>query len=168
MFCHGILTFSRECAREIEAQDSLFGAQADSTPTLTLEKAEPISDRDKLSWEKELLGLYISGHPLDSHREKLEKRERDIKALKESLEDGMMTVIAGIVEESKPILTKKGEKMAFVRIADFGESIETVVFPRVFSQYHELLAPEQCVAVKGRLSSRGGEKSLIVEAVKAL
>lgn len=163
-----ILTFNRECGEQNTAQDSLFASSGDNVPMLALEKAESTDAKEMLSWEKELLGLYISGHPLDSYKDKLARREKDIKSLKESLEDGMMTVVAGIVEETKPILTKKGEKMAFVRIADFDESIETVIFPRVFSEYHELLNPEQCIAVKGRMSSRSGEKSLIVEAVKAL
>lgn len=165
-----LVTFARECGQESESQTSLFsGADASVlvTPTLTLSKSEPTTKAEKLSWEKGLLGLYISGHPLDNFKDKLEKN-KSIRDLKEGIYDGVTTVIAGIVEEAKPILTKKGEKMAFVRLADFGESIETVVFPRVFMEYHELLRPEKCIAVKGRISNRGGEKSLIVEAVKAL
>lgn len=163
-----LLNFNRECAAENEQQDSLFGIMETTSPSLSLESVEPTTTAEKLSWEKELLGLYVSGHPLDRHRDKLKKFSKDIHELKESISAGMPTVLAGIVEESKPILTKSGEKMAFVRISDFGESIETVVFPRVFSEFHELLQPEQCIAIKGRMSNRGGEKSIIVEAVKAL
>lgn len=165
-----IVNFNRECAKEAEGQDSLFGDIEDATriPTITLESAEPATKSERLSWEKELLGLYVSGHPLDNYKDKLERAGTNIHEVKEKMRDGMITVVAGIVEDSKSILTKNGEKMAFVRLADFGESIETVAFPRVFAEYHELLQPEKCVALRGRMSNRNGEKSIIVEAVKAL
>ncbi|HEX9608616.1 MAG TPA: DNA polymerase III subunit alpha [Candidatus Paceibacterota bacterium] len=163
-----LVNFNKECVAESEHQDSLFGDVEITAPSLSLESVEPTTTAEKLSWEKELLGLYVSGHPLDRHRDKLKRFSKNIHELKETVSAGMPAVIGGIVEEAKPILTKSGEKMAFVRIADFGESIETVVFPRIFSEYHELLQPEQCIAIRGRMSNRGGEKSIIVEAVKAL
>lgn len=163
-----LVNFNRECSQESEDQESLFGTTEATAPSLSLEPVEASTKGEKLSWEKELLGLYVSGHPLDRHRDKLNQFNKDIHSLKESLSEGMPAIVAGIVEESKPILTKKGEKMAFVRIADFSESIETVAFPRIFTEYQDLLQPEQCIAIKGRISNRSGEKSIIVEAVKAL
>ena len=165
-----IVQVNRECAQAAEAQDSLFEALEDTTsvPTLTLKPSEPATKAERLSWEKELLGLYISGHPLDNHKDRLDRAGSNIREVKEKMRDGMITVVAGIVEDSKSILTKNGERMAFVRLADFEASIETVAFPRVFAEYQKLLRPEQCVVLKGRMSSRNVEKSIIIEAVKSL
>lgn len=164
-----LLSYGREFGKLTQNQDSLFGALEDTSGgTLTLEETEPATQSERLSWEKELLGLYVSGHPLDQYKEKLAKRTKTIEELKQTMRDGMTMVVAGIVEEAKPIFTKNGDKMAFARVADYDGSIEAVVFPKVFTQYQDLLEPQKCIAIKGRMSGRNGEKSIIVEAVKAL
>ena len=117
---------------------------------------------------KELLGLYVSGHPLDRFKDILEKRTVTIKKIEEELKEGMLTVATGIVEEVKPIITKSGDKMAFLKMSDFTSSIEIVAFPKIFSAYQDLLQPESCIAVKGRKSLRNGETSIIAEVVKKL
>ena len=123
---------------------------------------------EKLAWEKELLGLYVSGHPLEQYRKLFEEKDVSIERTKEQMREGMMTVVSGIIEELKPIVTKKGEHMAFLTMADFTGSIEVVLFPRIYEQYKSLIGPESCIAIKGRLSGRNGETSVIGEAVKKL
>ena len=117
---------------------------------------------------KGTLGLYISGHPLDKFKDILEKRELTIKRLKEEFKEGMTVVIGGIVEEMKPIITKKNDMMAFLRVADLTSSLEVVVFPKVYEEFKKLLSTESCIAVKGRYSLRNGTPSLIAEKVKGL
>lgn len=166
-----LLTYNKELGQAPENQDSLFGTLPESesaSAKLILEKVEPMSQDEKLSWEKELLGLYISGHPLDKYSEKLKRVDKDIKHTKEELKEGMVSIIAGIVEDSKEILTKKNERMVFMRLADFSDNIEIVVFPSIFSKRQALVAPEQCIAIKGKISNRGGDISLIAEDIKAL
>jgi DNA polymerase-3 subunit alpha len=80
----------------------------------------------------------------------------------------MQVVVGGILEEIKPIITKKNEPMAFIRIADLSGSIEAVVFPRIFTEQKDLLFPEACIAIKGRVSKRNGETSIIVEKIRKL
>jgi len=162
-----MLTYNREHGETSANQDSLFGSLP-STAALRLTDAPPASTGERLTWEKELLGLYISGHPLDQFKEKLAKRSHTINQLKETYREGVTAVIAGIVEEAKPIFTKSGDKMAFVKVADYDGTIEAVVFPKTLVQFAELLQPQKCIALKGRFSGRNGEKSIIVEAVKAL
>lgn len=162
-----LLDYNRGHAKVENDQVSLFESLP-SVNELHLAEAPPALLADRLLWEKELLGLYISGHPLDQFKKKLAKRSKTINELKESFVEGMTTVITGIVEESKPIFTKNGDKMAFVKIADYDGAIETVVFPKTLLQYADLLQPQKCIALKGRFSGRNGEKTLIVEAVKAL
>ncbi|MFZ2072266.1 MAG: OB-fold nucleic acid binding domain-containing protein, partial [Minisyncoccia bacterium] len=117
---------------------------------------------------KELLGLYISGHPLDRIREKLEKRDINIKKIKEELGNGMPVTIAGIIESVRQVVTKNNERMAFLRIADLTDSIEAVVFPKLFTTSADVFVPEKCIALSGKVSLRNGEKSLIIEAAKEI
>ncbi|MEK7081902.1 MAG: OB-fold nucleic acid binding domain-containing protein [Patescibacteria group bacterium] len=135
---------------------------------MRLEPTSPIAETEKLAWEKELLGLYISGHPLDKYREKLEKREVNIRRVKEELREGMEAVIAGIIEEARAIITKDNNQMMFARLADFSGSIEVVIFPRIFNDYKKILAVDKLLAIKGRISNRNGVISLIAEKIKEL
>lgn len=161
-----LLEYNKEAQKGHSNQVSLFSS--DGTPPLSLEKTPPATQTDKLSWEKELLGLYVSGHPLDRFKEKLESRNASIKISKEKLHEGTTGIIAGIVEEAKEILTKKGDKMAFLKIADLSDSIEAVAFPRTLEEFKDLLQPEKCIAIKGKISHRNGEISMIIDKVKAL
>jgi DNA polymerase-3 subunit alpha len=77
-------------------------------------------------------------------------------------------VFGGMIEEIKPIMTKKGDKMAFIKVVDLTGSIETVAFPKILVEFADILAPESCVVIKGTLSIRNGEKSVLVEKVKAM
>ena len=165
------LEYHKAHTREkLSDQVSLFSLIADTRalPTLRLKPAPEISTESKLAWEKELLGLYISGHPLDKHREKLERSGSSIKKLNEDAHEGMNTVVAGIIEEHKVVITKKNEHMAFLRIADFTGSIEVVVFPRTLTEVKEMLALDKMVAIKGRFSRRNDSPSLVAEKIKAL
>ena len=135
--------------------------------SLRLSVAPAATVDKKLTWEKELLGLYVSGHPLDKHKDKLKNQKTSIKHAKEHLK-GVETVIAGFVETVQPILTKKGEKMAFLKVADLSGDIEVVAFPRIFKEHETILSPGSCVMLKGRVSDRNGTPSFVAEKVKAL
>lgn len=161
-----LLEYQKEMKLKPEGQDSLFGA-IESSSALTLAPAEDIDPTQRLVWEKELLGLYVSGHPLDIHAKKMEGKP-GIAEVKKTAREGAVTVIAGIVSESKVILTKNGEKMAFVTLSDLEDSIEAVAFPRVLAEHAENLALDTCTLLKGRVSKRNDEISFIIEAVKAL
>ena len=161
-----LLEYQKEMNKKPEGQDSLFGATETST-ALALVPAEDVNMQQRLAWEKELLGLYVSGHPLDAHAKRLEGKPT-INEMKGNHREGTSTVIAGIVSESKTILTKSGEKMSFITLGDLTDSIEAVAFPRVLTEHGELLQTDTCVLLKGRLSKRNDETSFIIEAVRAL
>jgi DNA polymerase-3 subunit alpha len=162
-----ILVYIKEKKSAGEAQDSLFGASI-STSALSLLPSVPASAESRLAWEKELLGLYVSGHPLDKFKEKLSKKEVTIERIKAELQEGMITVVGGIIEEVKSILTKKGEQMLFIKVSDFSGSIEVVIFPKVYEEFKDILTPEGCIAIRGRISKRNGGISVIAEKVKTL
>ena len=162
-----LVEFQREMNKKPEGQDSLFGALETTSSALALKDADDVDSLQKLAWEKELLGLYVSGHPLDAYTKKLEGKP-SIAEVKEKQLEGTATVIAGIVNENKTILTKNGDKMAFIKLADLSDSVEAVAFPRVLAEHGEHLAPDTCVLLKGRMTKRNDEVSFIIEAVRAM
>ncbi|TSC69222.1 MAG: DNA polymerase III subunit alpha [Parcubacteria group bacterium Gr01-1014_56] len=161
-----LLEYHREASRE-QSHDSLFMDLGTSVSDLVLSPAAPASLEARLAWEKELLGLYVSGHPLDRFRDKLARSPTTISELKLKT-PGIVAVAAGMVESVRLILTRGGDQMAFVKLADFGGSIEAAVFPRIFQEYKSILKPETVIALKGRLSSRNGELSMVADKLKAL
>ncbi len=163
-----LLEYNRAAANTAN-QTSLFSApdQKNNLPQLRLRPAPPVALAQKLVWEKDLLGLYLSGHPLETLREKIEKARHDIHKIKQEKE-GVRVVVASVVEEVKTIITKRGDQMAFIRLADLRDRIEGVVFADVFNRYKEFLTTDKCLALKGRVSHRNGEPSLVVEDVKEL
>jgi DNA polymerase-3 subunit alpha len=163
-----LLSYHREhLVSKQSAQNSLFGGDASASNRLTLPLTPPSDTAQKLLWEKELLGVYVSGHPLDAFRAEMERGQR-ISALKEDRRRGLPVATYGMVEGVRELLTKKGERMAFVRLADWVDSIEMVLFPRVYSEYRALLFRGSCLAVSGQLSVRNDEVSVSVERLRAL
>ena len=164
-----ILAYSKEKG-STKDQDSLFGLMSDHTtvPGLRLTPAPPATTEEKLAWERELLGLFISGHPLDKFREKLEKQGGSITKTRESAAENTVVVVAGIIEEAKVIQTKKGENMMFLKMSDYTGSIELVAFPRTLIEFKSIFVPDSCVAVKGKITTRNGARSILIEKAKAL
>lgn len=162
-----LLEFHRQSQKD-SSQDSLFAGLGGAAGEVSLPQTEPAPLSTKLAWEKELLGLYVSGHPLDQYREKLAKRPMNISEMRERVRPGMTTVTGGIIEDIRTILTRSGDQMAFVKLGDGSGTIEAVVFPKSFTEYKELLKPDSCIALKGRLSNRNGELSFVAEKLKAL
>ncbi len=172
-----MLAFNKERVAEKEsAQESLFGLGADNNHELNLAAADPAPMLQKLIWEKELLGVYVSGHPLDAFSEELEKRP-SVTSIKQAVNNQEEIAIvrmkgelvtAGMVTVVRELLTKKGDKMAFVSLADKKEDIEMVIFPKIYIEVKELLVPGTCIAIKGKLSIRNDSPSIMVDKAKLL
>ncbi|MFW6210416.1 MAG: DNA polymerase III subunit alpha [Patescibacteria group bacterium] len=161
-----LLAYNREHIAGKEAnQDSLFGGLA-SVDELRLEATPPIATAQKLVWEKDLLGVYVSGHPLDAVANEVEKRPR-ISQVKQGYK-GTTVITTGLIESVRELFTKKGDRMAFIRIADQTDGMELVAFPETFSEYRDLLQPGTCVAVKGQLNFRNDEPSILINRLKTL
>ena len=163
----GMLAYNHQNSKQNENQISLFGgASTIKAPEFKMQPAQEATQAEKLLWEKELLGLYISGHPLDRLRDKLEKRDVNIKKIKNDIGNGMPVTIAGIIETVRPVITKNNDRMAFLKISDLTGTIEAVAFPSIFKASIDILVPEKCIAFSGKVSNRNGEKSIVIEAVK--
>jgi DNA polymerase-3 subunit alpha len=151
----------------IGSQASLFGNDS-TVMALTLSKAPPAKTEEKLKWEKELLGLYVSGHPLEKFADKIEKSGCNIKKIREELKVGLPATFACIVEEVKPIITRTNERMAFVKLTDLTGTIEGVIFSKPYTELQNIVVVDTCIAVTTRITERNGEKSLIIEKAKII
>lgn len=105
-----------------------------------------------LTWEKEITGFYITGHPLDKYNNKLENLFSIKKIVEGGLKDNQLVRFGGMITTAKRITTKKGDTMCFLTVEDFTHSVEIVVFPRVFYQNMNALAPDLPVIVQGRMN----------------
>lgn len=160
-----MLSYHRE-ATAVAPQDSLFGAMP--TPNLTLPPAKPTSLIDKLTWEKELLGIYVSGHPLDAYIEKVKRAGTTIERIKADARGGISIILPVLVTTVRTIVTKSGEKMAFLTVEDATSPIEAVIFPRLYKEHAATLTSGSCLLVKGKVSLRNGEVSLALDDLKPL
>jgi DNA polymerase-3 subunit alpha len=154
----------RQQADRLAGQSSIFdlGDEAEERPrhhrpipSDEWEKAE------KLAFEKEALGLYVSEHPLSGIREAL-RRKTDAQMVElERRRDGDVVTVGGIVGALRQTTTKKGEPMVFMRLDDVSGSVETIVFNSVYGAARDLLEADRILVVKGRIDHKEGETKLI-------
>ncbi len=163
-----LLSYHRESTSAPIDQGSLFGSSTAISRELPLQTKEAATMEQRLAWEKELLGFYVSGHPLDKHKEKLARQKMNLKDAREKFPHGVETVIAGFLETVQPILTKNGERMVFAKLADYAGNVEIVAFPRTLQDNPTLFTAGSCVMLKGKFSNRNGETSFVVDRAKAL
>lgn len=121
---------------------------------------------EALSWEKELLGLYFSSHPLDNLQEFfIQKGVVGIQTIK-TINPGRLVVIGALIVKIRRISTKKGEMMAFVTIEDKTGAIDVVVFPRVYEEMKDKFEANKPILIAARVTEREGERGLILEKAK--
>lgn len=176
------LEYNKANAKMDSSQTSLFDLFATAMETVApidtlaaLVSIQPIKQKEstlqqRLMWEKELLGFYISGHPLDKYREVFEKREIDVlKVLAEGVPEKMY-ILGGIVEKVKEIPTKKDplKKIMFFTLKDLSGEIECVVFPKQIDLARKVIIEESCIVFKGKFSEHEDKKSLIFESAQKL
>lgn len=162
-----ILDFHKHVVKDNILQHSLFGFE--ETSTFVMKKATPVSQEQKLIWEKELLGLFVSGFPLDPWKEKIEARNTTIEKIHDNtIPDGKEASLAVIIEGIKIMTTKKGDKMAIITIRDYRGFIEAAVFPDTYKKYKSLLSLDTPLVIRGKISTRNGEKTIAVDEIRQL
>ncbi len=165
-----MLAFSRDIREDATSNQSSLFANLSVQPRahLTLVDADPMPAKEKLIHEKELLGLYLTGHPLDQHAEKLSKASFSIASVFKELKPGYTVTLAGMIDQIREIVTKKNEKMAFARIQDLTGSIELVFFPKTYRMYKRFLKQDAIIACKGTISERNGTRSIMAEEMRVM
>lgn len=165
-----ILTFVREIHNEIDnGQSNLFGLSPNLAiePSLNLEEAGIASDKQKLSWEKELLGLYVSEHPVNEFAGYFNKITVSIGNLNKSLNNKFVNVLV-VVDKVKKVLTRNGKQMIFARIEGSSGSTEAIVFPKILQENYDIWQEGKIVIINGKVSDKDGELKILVEKVKEL
>lgn len=160
-----MLAFSNRLQKDAQSgQVDLFGLSDEhahvSKPQLTLEKAATIyNQREQLLWERELLGLYLSQDPLAMYQSYLAEQTMPINSLKPDM-DGRAVTIGGAITDMREIMTKNGQKMAFIKLEDqFGE-LELILFPNAYQQTTGLWERDRVVLVRGKLNAKDREGNL--------
>lgn len=152
-----------------ETQTGLFGNGSVSENALKLKPAPPLPLLEKLRWEKELLGLYISDHPLSSYKEKLAViKARPISDVIKIKSESEELIVGGLISKIQRIVTKTGKPMAFVTIEDFTHSIEVIVFPTTLEKTGAVWQVGAVAGIIGRMSWRDHEPRFIADHARAL
>lgn len=148
--------FAKAAKEQAETvQGNLFG-NSSSAPKLEfrLKEVEPASRSQKLKWEKDLLGMYVSAHPLAGLRKALGKKIHLVEKL-DKKDLGKTHTVGGIVTQFRKLITKKSKQMmAFATVEDPTGSIEVSIFPKVFAKFGEQIEKDELLSVTGRLEFR--------------
>ncbi|MFA7309041.1 MAG: DNA polymerase III subunit alpha [Patescibacteria group bacterium] len=167
-----MLAFANQIRKnEHSGQIDIFGSLAgtDKVQTLHMVVVEPASSKQKLDWERELVGVYVSGHPLDSYKDiLLGSGLKPIIEVGVGGEEGKEVRVAGVISSIQKIYTKKNEAMLFVKIEDLTGIIEVLVFPKKLAADVNFWVDGKVVAVRGKLSLKDGAAKILLEEAKEL
>ncbi len=160
-----ILSFATDLQKTVNKnQGSLFGDAIEvSVAKLELNKTAPATKRQRLSWERELLGIYISDHPLSDLKAPIESsRTIAINQIRPSMENEFVRV-SGIVTTVLKKLTRSNQNMAFIKIEDLESNIELLIFPKVLEANKDFIVADTIIAADGFVSYKDGAAKILVE-----
>ncbi len=162
-----ILGYASRLQKEASTnQADLFGGMHDviETPPLKLETApEKHHEKERLQWERELLGLYLSAHPLDRYDAYFEEQTVPLASISVDHDKKALTS-GGVISSVRTILTKSGSKMAFVKLEDKTGEAEVIVFPNAFEEIGDQLIQDAVIKVNGKISSTDRQGNSLGEA----
>lgn len=177
---------SNEKKRNIDGQISLFGLAEENInePEINYPNINEFSKNNLLAMEKEMTGMYLTGHPLDEYTqslkmytstsiEKIYKSQQahleDVDDDEYSINDEDKVILGGIISEVNQKVTRSNSIMAFLKLEDLSGSIEIIVFPRTLDKVRSLIIPDSMVVIKGRVSMKEDEPvKLICETIEPL
>lgn len=146
-------------------QLNLFGGE-ETPETIVYPDLPDMDPKEKIEWERKLLGFYVSGHPLDSYKEQLIACTPLYHLTAEGNQyDGRMVTIGGTISRIKGTMTKKGQPMGYVTIEDYDGEVETVVFPSVWETVRPILAEDAAVAIRGRVQANERDVRVLAEEI---
>jgi DNA polymerase-3 subunit alpha len=165
-----ILKIAKENQKnKANGQTSLFAGQDVKDLNLKLRKYPDVDVQETLRWEKELLGLYVSSHPLEKYRKTLEKRTFPIDNIDNSFGfNGSTQKIGGIISSIKKVTTKRGDQMLFVELEDLTGKMEVIVFPKILRRDHNIWIEDKIILVEGKIDTRSDVAKMICEKVSEL
>lgn len=147
-------------------QMSLFGAATGIIEEIQLPEVKDVEKRDMLNWERELIGLYISDHPLNEFQTQLAQIVSYFSGQLPEAAHEEKVRIAGLINAVRPYTTKTGKSMGFVTIEDIQGNIELVLFPRTWEKHKELMSVGQIVIVEGKVDQSNPPPKILVDAIR--
>ena len=163
-----LLEFARGIKKnKANGQTGLFENHSFNKNIALLAIESPATSFEQLSWDKELLGLYVSSHPLESYREILKNKTFSIKNITEKLVNRKV-IVGGIISNVKKIITKTGKPMLFVKLEDLGAKTEIIVFPGIFEKNPAAFQENKIVFIKGRIDNRNGSLNIIADNIEEI
>ncbi|PIT97982.1 MAG: DNA polymerase III subunit alpha [Candidatus Andersenbacteria bacterium CG10_big_fil_rev_8_21_14_0_10_54_11] len=167
-----LLEFNRSLHRQTDVgQQGLFGTASQAAlppPRLVLVEVPPVGRDDRLAWEKELLGLYLSEHPLSDVAQDLARVATPLADLTPLRGSGRSVVIGGVVAQVKKIITRAHTPMLFVRLEDMAGSVEVLVFPSLLSSTEDVWKDGAMVLLEGKVSDKDDEVKVLADAAWTL
>jgi len=163
-----VQSFASKLQKEaLSGQTDLFGDLGNVEhiqPTVTLQPS-PVkhTDRERLAWERELMGLYVSAHPLDNYDIYFEEQTVPLSQVTPNF-DGKKVTIGGLISTVRTIVTKSGSKMAFVGLEDKTSEGEIIIFPNLYEQIGTKLVQDAVIRATGKISARDRDGNLGTEA----
>jgi len=163
-----MLEIARENNKKVVTnQIGLFASVKMSNNDIKLEPATPVGEFEKLGWEKELLGLYVSSHPLNSFKKLLATRTTPIVKIDASFVDKKL-IVGGLVSSAKKIITKNGKPMIFMKLEDLTGKTEVVIFPNLLERNPKAMEEGKIILVAGRVDDRNGEIKIVADDVQEI
>ena len=156
-------------ASHLEGQAGLFDSIAETTPIehLELPKVEPATPAERLKWEKDYLGLYVSSHPLAGLKKYFQRKLIPLDQL-HTKTVGKPIKVGGLVTSLRKVVTKKGDNMAMLSIEDpFGKA-DAVIFPKTYGECSGVLVDDAILIIEGTLEKRNADLQIIVNKVTAV
>ncbi len=166
MVANSISVQDARASGQLSMFDMLGGDGGASIAAIRLPTMEEVKGREKLLWEKELLGVYAASHPMQGLGIDMSKIVTCYcNELSEEHHDKNV-ILAGMISDVRVINTKKGDQMAFVNLEDLQGKCEVVVFPRTYAEVKEQLVPDTVVVMKGKAQTRDGQTNLLVDSIQ--
>jgi DNA polymerase-3 subunit alpha len=154
-----IVGYSAKLHKEkLSGQTDLFelNQETDMSPKLVLEEPPSATpDREQLQWERELLGVYLSDHPLEAFRVYLSDKTQLMANLSKKLDDNC--TVGGMITTIREITTKNGQRMAFVGLEGLDGSTELIIFPKIYEKVRPLIEADRLVQATGKVSAKDRE-----------
>ena len=164
-----IMAVSSSFFRAKEAgQMMLFGTSSAIDDRIVLREPPYRDQREELNWERELLGLYVSDHPLSAYQTTLAEKVTHFSYQLAEADEKENTIVAGMVDRFRQHTTKNGKSMAFATLEDMYGKIECVIFPKTWEQYYHLLEIDSVILAEGHVDLKQGDPKLLVNKLQAV
>ena len=149
-------------------QLSFFGNVEGLEEEIRLPSISSLDPREKLEWERELLGLYLSDHPLSAYQSILKKSITHYTGQLMEAEHQSPVAVGGMITNLRTIMTRKGQEMAFAMLEDIQGSVDLVIFPRTWAQHQKLIRNNEVMLARGKLDMDRAEPKVLVDALEVV